>query len=92
MNFLNILDGLQSILDISIISVRLLLLSNSSIVSCLFQSNGINWKFCMSNNVIKLTPSTSKHGLEHLVWHKNEMVFLTFFKIVKKITIVAKID
>ena len=55
---------------LSYLSGLFLLLSNSSVVSCLFQSNGINWKFCMSNNVIKLTPSTSKHGLNHLVWHK----------------------
>jgi len=55
---------------LSYLSGLFLLLSNSSVVSCLFQSNGINWKFCMSNNVIKLTPSPSKHGLKHLVWHK----------------------
>ena len=55
---------------LSYLSGLFLLLSNSSVVSCLFQSNDFNWKFCMSNNVVKLTPSTSKHGLKHLVWHK----------------------
>ena len=34
---------------LSYLSCMFLLLSNSNVVSCLFQSNGINWKFWMSN-------------------------------------------